>query len=238
MFSSDLDESFVQMFRKRATQETRLLIFNEGISSDRLISRVLDLQIRTPERCYIVECKFAPGKTQAFFQEFLDRFFATLESNEERDRIFDARVERDILRVVSPGFDRMEIPLSKIPQFKKAKPAQILNFEIDEDGSFIYWPNLDVHLGWRQLQQLIDPEAALKASQKNEDFNKRYGKAVQTLREAAGLEREDIRGLSEKQLGRIEKGDCRLTTNAIEALSKALEIDRNEYMKKLAEMLE
>ena len=235
-FSYDLDKSFVEMFRKRATDKTRLLIINEGISSDQLISKILDLQIRTPERCYVIEGKFGAGKT-AFLRTYLDRFLATIESDDERDRIFDAKIENDVLRVISPKFVRLEAPVSKIPQLKNAKPAQILNFEIDEDGSFIYWPDLDLHLGWRQLQQLIDPEVALKASQKSEDFNKRCGKAVQKLREEAGLNRNDIPGLSEKQLGRIEKGECRLTTNAIEVLSKAHNIGRNEYMKSLARAL-
>jgi hypothetical protein len=236
-FSYDLDESFVQMFRKRATDKTRIIIINQGISSDQLISKILDLRIRTPERFYVIESKFGAGKT-AFLRTYLDRFLATIESDDERDRIFDAKIENDRLRVVSPEFVRLEVPLSRIPQLKNAKPAQILNFEIDEDGSFIYWPELDFHLGWSQLQQLINPEAALKASQKSEDFNKRYGKAVQDLREETGLNRNDIAGLSEKQLGRIEKGECRLTTNAIKALSKSLNIDRNEYMKRLAQALQ
>jgi hypothetical protein len=235
-FAYDLDESFVEMFRNWSTQETRLLIFNEGISSDSLISKILHLQIRKPERCCVVEGKFGAGKSQVFLHT-LERLFATFESNEERDRIFDATIEKDLLRVVSPKFDRLKVPISKIPQFKNAKPAEVLNFEIDEDGSFVYWPDLDIHLGWRQLQQLSNPEAALKASQKSEEFNKRYGKAVQRLREAACLNRSDILGLSEKQLGRIEKGDCRLTSNAIEALSKAHKMDSNEYMKKLAQTL-
>lgn len=236
-YSHDLDDSFVEMFRNKATQESRLLIFNEGISTDFLLSKILNLQIRKPERCYVIEAKVGIGKSYACFHA-LQRLFVTLESNEEQDRIFDATIEKDTLRVVSPKFLRLEVPLSQIPQFKAAKPAEVQNFEIDEDGSFVYWPDLDVHLGWRQLQQLINPQAALKASQKSEEFNKRYGKAVQKLREAADLNRSDIPGLSEKQLGRIEKGDCRLTTNAIEALAKAHKINPNEYMKKLAQTLE
>ena len=87
------------------------------------------------------------------------------------------------------------------------------------------------------MQQLADPEAALKASQKSEQFNKRYGRAVQKLREEAGLKRSDIAGISEKQLGRIEKGECRLTSNAIEALSRKHKLEPNEYMQKLAEAM-
>src|SRR5437016_103631 len=49
-FSQDLDESFVEMFRQKATDDTRLLILHEGASTDKLLSRIVDLQIRTPQR--------------------------------------------------------------------------------------------------------------------------------------------------------------------------------------------
>ncbi len=211
-------------------------IFNEGRSTDLLLSKVLHLQIRKPERCYVIETKCGSGKAYACVH-ILERLYASLETSEEQDRIFDATIENDTLRVVSPKFVRLEVPISKIPQFKTAKPAKVHNFEIDEDGSFIYWPDVDLHLGWRQLQQLINPQAALKASQKSEEFNKLYGKAVQKMREAKGLKPSNISGISEKQLRRIEKGECRLTSNAIEALSIAHGLEPNEYMQKLADEL-
>ncbi len=61
---------------------------------------------------------------------------------------------------------------------------------------------------------------------------------MQKLREEAGLNRSDITGISEKQLSRIEKGECRLTSNAIEALSREHKLEPGEYMKKLAEAME
>jgi hypothetical protein len=239
-FSDDLDETFVAMFRRKATQESRLLIINEDVSSDRLISKILDLQIRTAHRFYVVEARSRFDRTHfmAFVEALLERLVATVEANAEQGRILDVRIENGVLHAISPNFDRLDVPIADIPDFKKADQTQILNFEIDEDGAFIYWPELDVHLGWPQLQQVVNPDAALKASQKSDNFNKRYGKAVQKVREEQGLNRRDISGLSEKQLARIERGECRLTSNSIEALAKAHKRDRNEYMKKLAEALE
>jgi uncharacterized protein DUF2442 len=240
-FSCDLDESFAALFREKATRDTRLVILNEGGSTDKLLSRIFDLQIRTPQRCYVVEGKFGSGKTHfaaALLHSFLDRLVLGLETDEKQKRILDARVENGILHVVTPNFDRLDVPMAEVPDFKNADSVRLEKFEIDEDGAFIYWPELDVHLGWTQLQQLVNPEAALKASQKSEEFNKRYGKAVQRLREEAGFNRSDVPRLSEKQLGRIERGECRLTSNAIEMLSKAHKLAPTEYMKKLAETLD
>jgi hypothetical protein len=60
---------------------------------------------------------------------------------------------------------------------------------------------------------------------------------VQSVRERAGLKTSDIPGLSEKQLRRIEKGACRLTSNASEVLATAHDLSPNEYMKVLAEVM-
>jgi hypothetical protein len=239
-FSEDLDARFVEMFRERATHDTRLLIFNAGISTDRLVSRIVDLQIRTPQRFYVIDTAFGSGKTHhmAFVQSLLKRLTSAFEADDKKERILDAKIEDGILHVVSPDFDRLDIPIADIPNLRTAVPSKIQEFEIDDDGSFIYWAGLDLHLGWVQLQQLVSPAAALKASQKSQEFNKRYGKAVQKVRETAGLRPGDISGISDKQLRRIENGECRLTSNAIEALSQAHKLGPNEYMKKLAEVLD
>jgi hypothetical protein len=82
----------------------------------------------------------------------------------------------------------------------------LLNFEIDADGSFIYWPDLDVHLGWNQFLQAVDPEELRKAQRRSEGFNKRYEAAIRKLREEAGLAQSKVEGLTERQLRRIEQG--------------------------------
>ncbi len=238
-FSKDLDDTFVEMFRAKATDDTRLLVFNLGFSTDRLVSRIVDLQIRTPQRFCVIDAGFGSRKAQHmdFVQSLLERLTLAFEGDNKNERILDAKIEDGILHVVSPDFDRMDVPIAAIPNLRNAVPSKIQEFEIDEDGSFIYWPALDLHLGWVQLRQIVNPAAALKASQKSQEFNKRYGKAVQKVREAAGLRPGDISGISDKQLRRIENGECRLTSNAIEALSQAHKLGPNEYMKKLAEAL-
>src|SRR4051794_40010897 len=62
--SKDLDDTFAETFREHATPATRLLVFrDEGASTDRLLSRILRLQIRTPERLYILDATCGSGKT-------------------------------------------------------------------------------------------------------------------------------------------------------------------------------
>jgi hypothetical protein len=238
--AQDLDATFAKRFREQATQESRLLIMNgvgERQSADSLLARIMELQIRSSHRIYVAEepvsGKHAPGGHLA---ALLQRLAATANARDDSPRIFNACIVAGVLNVISPHFQRLGVPLSQIPALAGQDPEKTASFEIDEDGSFIYWPKLGVHLGWEQLEQIVNPTATLKAKQKSADFNIRYGKAVQKVRAEAGLKPKAIE-LSEKQLSRIEKGECRLTSNAAEALAKAHGFTTNAYLQKLAEAL-
>jgi hypothetical protein len=238
-FSHLLDDAFVRAFQEKATPETRLLVLNDSLGSDRLLSRLVDLQIRSPHRFYVAEAKWGAVHTNwdVFLQSLLGRLTAAVESKESHQRIFDARLEDGILHVISPDFSRLEIPTSKIPVLAKADKQTVESFEIDEDGSYIYWPDLDLHLGWEQLQQVVDPVAVQKAKQKSREFNVRYGAAIRDVREGKGLTVSEIPGLSKKQLQRIESGACRLTSNAAEKLAEAHGMKPNEYLERVAAAL-
>src|SRR5947209_2748166 len=84
-----------------------------------------------------------------------------------------------------------------------------------------YWPRRDVHIGWGQFQQAVDPHARLKAQQKHDRFNERYGRAVRALRESTGLSQQNITGLDERTVRRIEQGKTRATVSALSRLAKA-----------------
>jgi len=234
-FSPEVDDDFVRLFRQHSTPDTRLLIMNEQRSTDTILTRLLDLQIRSPQRLYVADC-VGMGKSQ-YVGVFLQRLASALGSKDNSNRILDAQIDGGVLHVVSPEFKRLDVLVAQIPALADQTPATLAAFEIDEDGSFIYWKTLDFHLGWSQMQQIVDPQAARKALQKSQQFNIRYGKAVQAVREAARLKAGDIQGLSEKQLGRIEKGECRLTSNAMAVLAQAHGLATNEYLQKLAAAL-
>jgi hypothetical protein len=111
-------------------------------------------------------------------------------------------------------------------------------FSVDPDGSFIYWPDLDIHLGWNQFLQALDPAELRKAQQRSAGFNERYGAAIRKVRETTGILQSKVEGLTERQLRRIEQAGCRATTSAIAALAKAHGLDANTYMDIVAKTLD
>jgi hypothetical protein len=105
---------------------------------------------------------------------------------------------------------------------------------MDPDGSFIHWPDIDVHLGWNQFLQAVAPAELHRAQQRSAEFNRRYGAAIRELREKAGIPQARVEGITERQLRRIEQGECRATVNALRDLAKAHGLDVNAYMDRVA----
>jgi hypothetical protein len=150
------------------------------------------------------------------------------------DQAIDAYPAGDALLVRGPKQRMLHVPLSSIPPLKGQPEAVLRNFKIDPDGSFIYWPDLDVHLGWNQFLQAADPAELHKVRQRSADFNCRYGAAIRKVREAAGIPQSKVEGLTDRQVRRIEHGVCRATAGALAALAKAHGLDLNAYMDKLS----
>jgi hypothetical protein len=154
-----------------------------------------------------------------------------------RGHIIDAYLAGDSLFVRGPKHRMLRVPANSVPVLRGQSRSVLLNFAIDPDGSFLYWPDLDVHLGWNQFLQAVDPEELRKAQQRSEGFNKRYGAAIRKLRAEAGLAQSKVAGITERQLRRIEQGECRATTGALTALARAHGLEVNAYMEKLAKAM-
>src|SRR5262249_12495476 len=136
-----------------------------------------------------------------------------------------------------PRHQMLRVPIDHLPALR-GQPRQVVqNFTIDPDGSFLYWPDIDVHLGWSQFLQAVDPSELHKAQQRSTDFNRKYGAAIRKVREEVGLRQSEIGGLTDRQLRRIELGQCKAMPNALKALAAAHRLDVNAYMKRLAKAM-
>lgn len=158
---------------------------------------------------------------------------------DQENRIVDAWWEGTTLVVVSPtpeGFRKLRVPLEKLPVLQKLSPEQRQKLEIDEEGTFLYWPGGDIHLGWEQFEYTVDKAAGLKAKQQTEAFNRAYGAAIRKLRREKGLRQSDIEGLTARQVGRIESGR-RATLPALQKLAQSHGMSVTEYMDELAKRL-
>ena len=219
--------------RAWGARESKHLLFLEGLPVEAMPARLLQLDIRNPHRLHL-----AAERSPNLIVALVYRLFSGMAHRDGPRPIVDAWVENEHLVLLSPSFDRLAIPLEKLTQFIGSEETTVSAFEIDEDGRFLYWPHADVHLGWDQFVQIVDPAAALADKQKSEVFNKKYGAAIRSLREKRSLKQSDIAGITERHLRRIEHGQQSASKGALEILAKAHGMTLDVYMKALGQRLD
>lgn len=212
--------------------EWRQLLFLERLPVEAMPDRLLHLGIRHPHRLHV-----AADREPELIGALIYRLFSGMAQADGPQPIVDAWVESETLVLLSPTFDRLAILLKDLAKFIGTDREQIEAFEIDEDGRFLFWAHADVHLGWEQLLQIVDPAAAVAAKQRSEKFNQRYGEAIRVLREEHGLKQSEIAGLTERHLRRVEHGEQAASKSTLEALASAHHLALNEYLKALAQHL-
>jgi hypothetical protein len=211
------------------------LLFTEPTTHpDQVAHWMRTTNIRAENRLHVVKIEDlnAPQLSQ-----LLGRVCSALGRDGSRGSIIDAYLTGDTLLVRGPKHRLLHVRVNSVSALRDQPHAVVRNFEIDPDGSFIHWPELDVHLGWNQFLQAVDPEELRKAEQRSIGFNERYGAAIRKVREQAGILQSKVEGLTERQLRRIEQGECRATAAAINALANAHRLDANAYMERLTQAL-
>jgi hypothetical protein len=212
------------------------LLFTEPATHpDQVAQWMRSTKIRSENRLHVVKVEDMEAPQVS---ELLGRICFALGWDGTRGSIIDAYLVGDRLFVRGPKQRMLHVPLESILALRGEPEAAVRNLSIDPDGSFIYWPDLDVHLGWNQFLQAIDPAELRKAQQRNAGFNERYGASIRRVREAGGVLQSNVEGLTERQLRRVEQGKSRATTAAITALAKAHGLDANAYMERLTRALE
>ena len=227
---SDISQTSLE--RASAGSTSKQVIFLEGLPVEAVASRLLRLNIRNPERLHI-----AADRDETSIAELIYRLVRGRAQVDGAHSIVDAWIETERLVLLSPSFVRLEVPLEKLARFIGTDQTKVGSFEIDEDGRYLHWPHADVHLGWAQLRQLIDPTAALADVQKTKKFNQRYGAAIRSRREELGLKQADIHGVTERQLRRVEHGEQAASKATLEALAKAHSQSLEEYLDVLAKRM-
>lgn len=211
---------------------TRQLVFLDDLPVEALSSRLLPLHIRNPRRIHIAAAKDAAATGGMIYRAI--RGFC---ESGKQPTIVDAWVENEELILLSAAFERLSVPLKKLGRLIGDDARKCRAFEIDEDGSFLHWPHVDVHLGWTQFEHLVDPTSAILQRRKSARFNRRYGDAIRRLRELRELRQADVRGITARQLRRVESGEQAASKATLEALAKSHNMSLDDYLQVLANLV-
>ncbi len=144
-----------------------------------------------------------------------------------------ANVTADRLFVLSCANEQLEVPFDAISGLAKITVNERGEFEIAKDGSYIHWPKLDIHLDLDEIRCATDPQWRAEVAAQSIEYDTNFGKAVAALRKDLGLRQSDIENLSERQVGRIERGS-RPRLDSLKKLAKTHEMKINEYLEAIA----
>jgi hypothetical protein len=156
--------------------------------------------------------------------------------NAQSELIAEATVAGDRLIVVSCEPKRYEVGFDQMLALKKIARQYRNTFELAEDGSFIHWPSADIHLDLDAIRVVIDPKWRKKSERIRQKHSREYGAAIAALRSDHGFKQTDIRGVSERQLRRIEESGA-VSLRTMEHLARAHRMTLDHYMDAVARKL-
>lgn len=156
--------------------------------------------------------------------------------NAQTELISCATAAHDRLIAVSCEPKTYEIRFDRIPALKQIPPKQRTNFEVAEDGSYIWWPGPDIHIDLDAIRAAIDPASGERARRNRQSHGREYGAAIAALRKASALRQADIPGVSERQLRRIEQSGA-VSLHTLELLSKAHRMTMPDYLNAVAHQI-
>ena len=140
------------------------------------------------------------------------------------------------LLMINCSMERFEVPIAAFSALEGASKDELNNLIIDDDGSYVYWPKIDVHLNLDSIRYVIDPQWRTRKDIESFKAYENFGHAVAELRKEKGLRQSDIPDLSSRQVRRIEQGQFP-SMKALKALSSAHSMSLSEYLGAISNIL-
>lgn len=142
----------------------------------------------------------------------------------------------DRLLVVSCALEKIEVAFNDLPSLKVIPEEERGNFILAEEGSYLYWPQSDIHLDLEALRYVVDPAVKMRMDTEKLMHDQQFGKAIARLRKKHHLKQSDIKGLSERQVSRIEQGGT-TRVETLQLFAQAHQMNLNDYLNAVANLM-
>ena len=150
--------------------------------------------------------------------------------------ILDAYVLEDTLVVVLGDMSVREFPIDRLPRVRRFAPAVVGRFVIDSAGSYLHWPDRDVHMGPSQMLQAVDPMYLSDVEIRRYEMEN-VSQVLLDMRNDRQLKQTDIPGLSGRHVRRLEKEAARLTVEAAKKFASAFDVTLSGFLDELSERI-
>ncbi|HEV3051803.1 MAG TPA: DUF2442 domain-containing protein [Longimicrobium sp.] len=134
--------------------------------------------------------------------------------------------------VLTADFELRCFPIRKLPILARLGAADLAQFSVDEDGSYLHWPAHDLHIGVSQLLQEVDPAFMADVAMERNEYDN-TGVALRAMREERSLKQSEIPGISARQVSRVEAGVSRLRYSAAQKFAAAFGMETGALLDQL-----
>lgn len=156
--------------------------------------------------------------------------------NHSFEGVVEGYVLGDSLVLTLGDLSARSFPVARIPALQQMNAEEVEAFELDADGSFLYWATTDLRMGASELMQAVDP--MYLADIEIERYRREpVGEALRGMREERGLRQADVSELSERQVRRLEQGVSRLTADGARSFAAAFDLTTQDFLSQLGERL-
>ncbi len=162
--------------------------------------------------------------------EVVDRIKQAWEWESEDELIATAKVFDNMLIVMGCDFNFWQVPFEAIPCLNQLPLSERNNFEIDPDGSYLHWQWNDVHVDLEDIKAAVDPEFKSQLYLEKLKYDRSLGKAISQVRKAHNLNQNEIEGLSDRHLRRIENEGYQVTIDVLKKLAVAHNMNLEDYL--------
>ena len=117
--------------------------------------------------------------TKSFSLETLsDEIVEEMETGHLHVLIQDAVIRGNYLLVVNKANRQIRINFNQSPALESIPFRDRCDFEIQENGSCLYWESTDTHIDFESLLYYVDDDYRAKVDKETAQHNRRYGKAI------------------------------------------------------------
>jgi len=163
------------------------------------------------------------------------RRIALAQMNRAEDKLIaSAEIQGDTLEIWSCEPTPYRVPISALDALSKISKKGLREFTISSSGSRLHWDEGDVDLNLDVVRAAIDPTVEARQREEFRRDAARYGRAIRRLREERALRQADVRGVTERNLRRIEAGEVLPRASTLRKLAAAHQMTVPGYMDALA----
>jgi hypothetical protein len=158
---------------------------------------------------------------------------AQLHGAEDR-LIASAEIQGDTLEVWSCEPRPYRVPIASLPALARLSQKGLRDFTVSSSGSRLHWEDGDIDMSLDAIRAAVDPELAEKHRDEFRDDAARYGRAIRLLRDERGIRQAQVKGVTDRNLRRIELGQVLPRTSTLRKLAAAHGMTLPAYMDALA----